>query len=327
MKTKTCNHSHGHRTDLQTPTGSVDPTNTKTLRKDYEASAYKRFRETKGDIRTAVIERDVLALSNKLPAQLGDVPEFRAFDFPTNDKKIKAFRDWIDTNLEQNVLEPAPNLSEHWQGDYVRRGYRSGLKQAREGVEYAGIPVGDESLQNIFNTPIHRNTLQTLYTRNFAALNKITQATGGEISRILSEGLIQGWNPNKTARLLNERVDKVGITRARTMARTETIYAHNEAALNEYERQGIKKVTAEVEWETAGDSRVCTQCQPMQGSTFTIKEAHGVIPLHPNCRCTWIPVPETFDRPQMSAAAAKMVYTGFLKQGVNNGKQRNTFYR
>jgi len=27
----------------------------------------------------------------------------------------------------------------------------------------------------------------------------------------------------------------------------------------------------------------------MEGEVFTVEEAHGMIPLHPNCRCTWIP--------------------------------------
>ena len=43
------------------------------------------------------------------------------------------------------------------------------------------------------------------------------------------------------------------------------------------------------EWSTAGDDRVCPLCGPLEGSVMTVKEARGLLPRHPNCRCAWIP--------------------------------------
>jgi len=34
---------------------------------------------------------------------------------------------------------------------------------------------------------------------------------------------------------------------------------------------------------------VCSECSDLEGNVYTIKEAHGMIPLHPNCRCAWKP--------------------------------------
>jgi hypothetical protein len=51
-------------------------------------------------------------------------------------------------------------------------------------------------------------------------------------------------------------------------------------------------VEADVEHQTAGDSRVCPQCASLQGTRYTIAEARGVVPVHPRCRCAWKPVVE-----------------------------------
>jgi SPP1 gp7 family putative phage head morphogenesis protein len=45
-----------------------------------------------------------------------------------------------------------------------------------------------------------------------------------------------------------------------------------------------------VELVTAGDLRVCPMCQGLNGKVYTIKEARGLIPVHPQCRCAWVPV-------------------------------------
>ena len=75
-----------------------------------------------------------------------------------------------------------------------------------------------------------------------------------------------------------------------TLARTEVINAYTEGTLDSYERLGVEEVQGRAEWSTAGDDRVCPQCAGMEGAVFTIREARGLIPLHPNCRCAWLPV-------------------------------------
>lgn len=292
---KTCQHEHDHA-ELASAQPNVDPTHTKTLRRDYMAEAYKRFRTLKGLIRKAVVDLDVLGLGEKPPSILQDLPDIKEFRFATDAKKVEAFDNWFDGAIDSHLLE-RPDVGEGWQSEYVRRGYDSGLRQSARELKRAGIDVPEEEgLAEVFNVPMHRDKLETLYTRNYTALKGITSAMGAQVSQVLTDGLVRGHNPRKMARKLNDRVDKIGITRARTMARTETIYTHNEAALTRYERQGLDKVTAEVEWLTAGDTRVCPLCAGMEGDIFTLKEARGMIPLHPNCRCTWLPV--TGDTPR-----------------------------
>ena len=86
------------------------------------------------------------------------------------------------------------------------------------------------------------------------------------------------------AKNIDEQTD-IGITRARVMARTETMYAFNTGLTNEYASHGIEAV----EWLAAYDERVCEQCAPLMGQKFPIDEAPDC-PLHPQCRCTLLPV-------------------------------------
>jgi SPP1 gp7 family putative phage head morphogenesis protein len=82
-----------------------------------------------------------------------------------------------------------------------------------------------------------------------------------------------------------------GITRRRALvlARTEIIAAHAEGQLDAFEAMNIEKVGVMAEWSTAGDDLVCAKCEPLEGAIMTVKEARGLLPRHPNCRCAWIP--------------------------------------
>ena len=48
-----------------------------------------------------------------------------------------------------------------------------------------------------------------------------------------------------------------------------------------------------IQWLTAQDSRVCTQCQGLEGQVWGINDTfikHPVSDTHPMCRCSLIPV-------------------------------------
>jgi SPP1 gp7 family putative phage head morphogenesis protein len=70
-----------------------------------------------------------------------------------------------------------------------------------------------------------------------------------------------------------------------TTARSEVQRAVNNGRLYVYHKRGN---VAKVRWATAADERVCPDCFAHEGITRTPKDAEGLIPLHPQCRCTWI---------------------------------------
>jgi SPP1 gp7 family putative phage head morphogenesis protein len=126
-----------------------------------------------------------------------------------------------------------------------------------------------------------------------------------QISRVLAQAMADGKNPREIARLLTRTISgpmgDLGITdtlgrfipaerRAKMLARTEIIRAHAEAELMEFKNWAVAEVKVKAELVTAGDDRVCIICQSLEGQTFTLDQASGIIPVHPACRCNWIPL-------------------------------------
>jgi len=121
-----------------------------------------------------------------------------------------------------------------------------------------------------------------IYTRTFNELKGITDAMDQQISRELAEGLARGDGPEVMARRINDRVDKVGLSRARTLARTETIRAHHSATIQEYRNAGVEGVKIKAEWSTAGDGNVCELCALLEGQEYELDTIEGMIPRHPS---------------------------------------------
>lgn len=222
------------------------------------------------------------------------------FNFPSDASRMQAFSSWLEEAEQGGIIEVTrgadgtPLERGGWQETYVNRSYRKGIRQADQRLAQEGVDVPDDpNLGRIVQVPIHRRKLELLFTRNFTELEGITEASAQQMRRELAEGLAQGENPRKVATRLNDRVDNVGVHRSRLLARTEIIRAHAESTLTRYEQFGIEGVAGKAELATAGDSRVCAICAGLEGQVFSVEEARGVIPLHPQCRCTWIPVVDT----------------------------------
>ena len=87
----------------------------------------------------------------------------------------------------------------------------------------------------------------------------------------------------------DDRFSKIIKTRSEMIVRTEIIRAHSEASLNSMEERHIGRAVARVEYSPAPD--VCPICiGQLQGQIFTVPEARGLIPVHVNCKCAWVPV-------------------------------------
>ncbi len=79
-----------------------------------------------------------------------------------------------------------------------------------------------------------------------------------------------------------------GFSKADRLVRTELMHTINTAQIETYKMDGVTKV----EWYTADDERVCSDCGSMHGRIFDIKEVGNDVEViaHPNCRCTYLPV-------------------------------------
>jgi len=299
-----------------------DPSRTTTIQRQYARKLRGRFADIRAEIRRGIGERDVLgiegddgeglSLSDLLSGQAAvDVPEEyyellgeeryddardlaeqladfdpkdlqgRDYSFDRNARKHEQFMEWLRTQQEEGVLE----VIERDGNTYVRKAYERGIRNQHGWMDKAADGV-DASFA--FERPVHQDRLSLLYERNFEALRGITDDVAREISRSLASGMAEGVPPDEMARRLADRLDKIGRTRATTLARTETMYAHNEGAISEAERIAGSDVDLEVQTEvaTAGDSHVCEICSPWDGRVLSPEDARSKgPPFHPRCRC------------------------------------------
>jgi SPP1 gp7 family putative phage head morphogenesis protein len=279
-----------------------DPTHTTTLRNLMVRESNRRFNTLTALINKAVVGEDVFGLT-----VMQSTPGRNAFAFLSDDKKIQEFLIWLEQLVNDDILEiygiPQGSNLRNWLDKYLRDAYSRGIARAREELRKAGYSVptitSSGGLASIMSAAIHVDALALLYTRVFNELKGVTDAMHQHISRILAEGFMSGANPRVLARRMIAAINgsgagDLGMTdtlgrfiparrRAEIIARTEIIRAHHYANINEYMTWGVGNLTVRAEWQTAGDSRVCSICQSLEGQVFTLEEILPLIPVHPMC--------------------------------------------
>ncbi len=272
-----------------------DPTRTVLLRKRFIADMVRRFKRVAADIVQALVEADALGLApTNIPA-IFNVDQ-QAWRFQTNPQKVKSFRSWLKGRVDANILVTTGPTNKPWTAEYVEASYRKGVlrayTQSRRDLllEPEGlISSREEFLRSSFSGQTALSKVELLYERAFTELEGVTATMDQQLSRILAEGLSSGRAPAVIAREMTKQITKLTNTRAKVIARTEVIRAHAEGQLDSFQALGVEKLIVKAEWITAGDERVCAICADLEGTVFTIEEARGLIPEHPNCRCMWIP--------------------------------------
>jgi hypothetical protein len=211
-----------------------DPTGTTTIRNRFESEAGRRFRRLKGLINTAVVQNDVFGLKRRTVGDSAIVkdaaaPQPGAFAFARSAGKVNLFMEWLHDAQNEVVLGVAPGVpmaraaEDAWSNVYIESAYQKGLKDSASKLRAAGATVEPSWINNAFHRPIHADRVGLAYTRVFNELEGITDVMDQQISRVLAQGISQGKGPMEIARDINNRVDKIGITRARTLARTECL--------------------------------------------------------------------------------------------------------
>lgn len=266
---------------------NVDPTRTIALRTKLVRTIERKIRELKKELYKFIVEQNGLGLTaNASP-----------YDFPDDLARIAAYKKWLKEMIDKGLLSTDIE-GKPWLAEFIDSAYKQAVVRSFEEVKAAKaannpIPVNPSPLSpfysQLFAGPIEQVRVQLLYIRAFDQLAGVTEAMAGGMSRILADGLANGIGAREVARNLAKEVDGIGKRRALVIARTELVHAYAEGQLDTFENLGVEEVGAEIEWKTAGDAKVCPICRALEGKRYTIKEARGKIPQHPNCRCAWIP--------------------------------------
>uniref|UniRef100_A0A6M3LW42 Putative portal protein n=1 Tax=viral metagenome TaxID=1070528 RepID=A0A6M3LW42_9ZZZZ len=98
--------------------------------------------------------------------------------------------------------------------------------------------------------------------------------------------LVLGFEAGESMLQLSKRIEgyftEKAKYRAEMVSRSETIAASNEGALHRYELEGVDRS----EFYPSPDA--CGDCLSLAGE-YPTREVHGMIPVHPFCRCVWLP--------------------------------------
>lgn len=269
-----------------------DPTNTFPIIEKFDKEIAKRFRQLSRVIARSILTDQVFG--DKLKINALKSPGKNAFAFTQSQKAIDGFMNWLKRMVSESILgirfgTKQPSSRDDWSRIYIESAYRSGMRQAADRLKAAGADVKESWFEKAFWRPIHADRVAKIYGRAFEDLKDITAEMADQIRETLSLGMAFGWGARKLVDEMINRVDKIGVTRSRTLARTEIIAAHADSTLTTYDEANVLGVDVEAEWTATDDNAVCEICSAMQGTTYTISEARGLIPAHPNCRCAFLP--------------------------------------
>lgn len=261
------------------------------------------------------------------------------WEFQTTQQQLDEFMNWLAEQLTVELLAIQFNdIEKTYWGQYIRQAYEKGVGRVFD--EVRGQPIltegsvrsfyngtKEEFLRSTFAQPVSIDRVKALAARTFTELKNVTSAMGTEMSRVLVDGLAQGKSPYDVGRDLNRAIDGIGKKRATMIARTETIRAHAEGQLDSMERLGVQEVGVMVEWSVARDSRLCPRCAALAGIVLSLKEARGLLPLHPNCRCSWMPanVGEDQSKQKRSQSSIKAAMKKSIMAEAGKNTKKRTF--
>ena len=269
-----------------------DPSRTKLLRDTAQRDMRVRFRRILTRIKKLLVEEDALGLRPK-----NQVTNTR-WQFRTDEEKVKEFDAWLRRQISSEILTGIIGASGNV--EWVEKAYKKGAETAFKGVTKRTLkpqlekPISvfegqkEQFIQSFITGPQSVRKVKLLQARVLTDLKNTTEDMAKRLEVVLVDGLIQGKQPYA---MIEDVQKAMGVSafRAETIARTEIIRANAEGNLDAMEALGVEEVGVLVEWSTAGDQRVCGLCSALDGITLKIKEAHNLLPRHPNCRCAFIP--------------------------------------
>ena len=187
------------------------------------------------------------------------------------------------SKLKPNMNLDTPLLS------HPEKDYKEAAKPVLSDLLKESIDDGEELINP---KPAHRSKQEDATEWLDGRLTWTAEHVAEETAKQLAKQLAQGFEAGESIPEIAKRVSGVfdNAERFRTVriARTETIMTANEGALTGYSESKVEKV----QFYAALDERTDDDCLDLHNEIFEVDDAHGMIPIHPSCRCTWLPVVE-----------------------------------
>ena len=277
-----------------------DPTATLTLRLWAVRQVNRRFKSIRRAVIQTLVGNDALSVDGG-GVSANAVPATRArFVYLRDAAKVEEFGRWVAEQVTSDVfdghLAARSTPSDFWLRTAAKTAYGRGAAKAQQRVLrfYANDPAAAALAgRSIYASAAHAERAELIYTRMFEKLRGVTAQMEAQMRGVLSDGVIKGLSPNLIAENLADRIDKIGMTRARLISRTEIVNAHNFASISASKdlERSIEGAEVKLKWVTALDGRERPSHRARNGKIYSQKEASQLIG-EPNCRCSvsaWLP--------------------------------------
>lgn len=122
-----------------------------------------------------------------------------------------------------------------------------------------------------------------------------------KMAEIIAQGLKEGKSIPEIRRAMSAEFDNLTRVQSERITRTEVLKANNFGAVDAWEQSGLVEGK---QWLTAEDDRVDPECARYNGKIIGLKDYYTKTeydtvdepPLHPNCRCTVLPIVKATER-------------------------------
>jgi len=249
----------------------LDPTRTTLLRRDALRIVRRRFNLLQASI-TAALAAGALGGGAQVLLEAA---------------AIEAFTEWLRAESERAILEPEWS----WLTPVITAAVLRGVGHSDRALRRAGYKLLPSASGGV---SLYQATIDRLALDGASLLRNATEDMITAVRGELVSGLGQWTNAEDLAARIAGQVEGVGVNRARVIVRTEIIRAHAEGTLDRLESYGIGQVEGQVEWDDGGHCPICTVLQQRDNGygpgVYTLAQARGLIPVHPNCGCAWLPV-------------------------------------
>jgi hypothetical protein len=277
-----------------------DPTQTHDLRRRFKQVLDRRWAAVANVITKAMVVEDRWGIATISPRFIGIIQQ--------SGSQVKDFQDFVDAALNHVILGDDRDM---WVGTFITQAFERGWKRAQ--------------VQTGMEFPVAYDRASVVTALCITELQGAMEAASQQAVRAFSEGLIAHDKPRKIAVAIKDRIMRIGRTRSRATVSAQIVRAYSEATLDVFElarvpavglvpehyrrprvqdadlpsartirriRQKERRLTRMgiVEVLTAGDDDVCPECEDIaDDGPYTINQARGLIPAHPECRCAFVP--------------------------------------
>ncbi|MBS4535824.1 minor capsid protein [Clostridium sp. D2Q-14] len=188
----------------------------------------------------------------------------------------------LNKNIESKIKDLSKRVEKGFKED-ITKGYQENYDITMKAIgELEYSTPSEKMIEELVKYPWSGENFSNRLWENTRILER-------NLNEIMVRGLVQGQTIVEIATELDNRMKK-GYNEAHRLVRTETMHYLNESSIQAYKDADIEKI----QFLAALDERTCPECGGEHGKRYKIDKA-PILPLHPNCRCTYIPVIEIED--------------------------------